>query len=55
MIETYAQQLRHIKRRLASYPEGHSGLQLCAAYRMADLVRLGRPDLVAKIAQEVET
>lgn len=50
VADEMVRQLAHIRNRLRLYPEGHGGLQLAAAYRMADLMRAGRWDDIKRIA-----
>lgn len=51
--DEYARQLVTIGRRLRYFPEGHAGLQMSAAYRMADLIRLGRTEDVKRISEQM--
>ena len=46
----YVRQLELMRNRLRRYSEGHAGRQLCIAYRMADLIRMGQFDAIKRIA-----
>ena len=51
VADEYVRQLTLIRKRLRRFPEGHGGLQLAAAYRIADLIRMGRQADVRRIAE----
>ena len=50
LADEYVRQLEHIRRRMRAYEDGHTGLQLAAVARMADLMRMGRWDDIRRIA-----